>query len=136
MNQKTLAAIKEIKPFMSSSQINCLVDGFRSEEKEFFKEKAREIAGIINNMPVTYEQDGDANDAIVYLHYFTGGCDWWITEKDIEGGIDQAFGFACINDPQNAELGYISIRELTKNNVELDFYYKQQTIGEVKESLY
>lgn len=73
--------------------------------------------------------------AIVYLHYFKGACDWWITERDSdpdgEGQI-QAFGFANLGDPECAELGYISIVELIRHGVELDLYWQSRTLGEVK----
>lgn len=32
--------------------------------------------------PDLYEQDGKGDAAIVYAHYFVGGCDWLITEYD------------------------------------------------------
>jgi hypothetical protein len=48
--------------------------------------------------------------------YFTGGCDWWIVEKDSDpdhAGQAQAFGIADLG--MGAELGYISIPELLEN---------------------
>ena len=46
----------------------------------------------------------------IHLHFFIGGCDWWITEYD---GNDIFFGFAVLNsDHQNSEWGYISFDEL------------------------
>lgn len=41
-----------------------------------------------------YEQDGKGEEAIVTLHYFRGGMDWFITEKDMEPEQHQAFGLA------------------------------------------
>lgn len=60
--------------------------------------------------PGLYEQDGKGYDAIVHAHYFVGGCDWLITEYDPASG--RMFGWACINDRQNTELGYINHHEL------------------------
>ena len=34
-------------------------------------------------MPATYGQDGLGEAAVVHLHYFMAGMDWWVTEKDI-----------------------------------------------------
>ena len=48
-------------------------------------------------------------EKIIYMHFFVGGCDWWIAEYD---GQDSFFGFANLGDPQMAEWGYISFREL------------------------
>ncbi len=49
-------------------------------------------------------------DKLIYLHFFIGGCDWYICEFD---GNDTFFGFAILNnDFQNAEWGYCSFNEL------------------------
>lgn len=46
----------------------------------------------------------------IHLHFFIGGCDWYIAEYD---GDDLFWGFACLNgDLQNAEWGYVSFSEL------------------------
>lgn len=46
----------------------------------------------------------------VYLHFFIGGCDWYIVEYD---GDDLFFGYAILNgDMVNAEWGYVSFHEL------------------------
>ncbi len=104
------------------------------EEGEFFTEKLAELITLISNMPKIYEQDGKGDEAIVTLHYFRGNADWYITEKDSVAGEPQlqAFGFADLGDPQNAELGYISIDDLIKNKVELDLYFTPRTLREVK----
>jgi len=104
----------------------------RSEEKGFFIEKLRELADLIEGMPKTYEQDGKGDDAIVYLHYFSGGsCNWWIAEKDCELEQNQAFGLVDLG--YGAELGYISIAELCENDrVELDLHWKPTRLGDVR----
>ncbi len=45
------------------------------------------------------------------MHFFLGGCDWYIAEYDPQ---DQTFfGFAILNDDyEMAEWGYISFEEL------------------------
>ena len=74
-----------------------------------------------------------AASALAHLHYFIGGCDWWIVEKDSDpdqAGQVQAFGIADLG--MGAELGYISIPELLENGAELDLYYTEpKTIGEL-----
>ena len=51
-----------------------------------------------------------AEDQMVYLHFFIGSCDWYITEYD---GKDTFFGYAILNnDYKMAEWGYISFSEL------------------------
>lgn len=108
-----------------------------SEEREFYRDKVAEVFNTINTMPVTYQQDGKGDDAIAYLHYFHPNGDWYITELDIEDGISQCFGYACINgDLDMAELGYISIAELTAiPSVELDLYWTPVPLRDVKRVL-
>lgn len=57
----------------------------------------------------------------IHLHFFIGGCDWYIVEYD---GDDLFFGYAILNgDDQNAEWGYISFSELKGiniNGIEMD----------------
>lgn len=133
LNVRASQAAKAIAPFMGTSQLRAIAAGCRGEEGKFFMEKLIEIAALIEGMPKSYEQDGKGDSAIVTLHYFLGGSDWYITEKDIEGGVDQAFGYAVLNgDEECAELGYISIRELTRCGVELDLHFTPRTLREVK----
>jgi Protein of unknown function (DUF2958) len=49
-------------------------------------------------------------DKVIHLHFFIGGCDWWVAEIDDDEWL--AFGYANLNDPQNAEWGYFSLPEL------------------------
>ena len=62
-------------------------------------------------IPKLYETENTPlNDKLIYLHFFIGGCDWYIAEYD---GEDLFWGFAILNsDFQNADWGYISFREL------------------------
>jgi hypothetical protein len=60
--------------------------------------------------PPLLAQDGKGQRATVYAHYFIGNCDWFVTEYDPTE--DRAFGWACLGDRQNAELGYMSIAEM------------------------
>lgn len=104
------------------------------EEWEHFADKLIEYAERIDTMPKTYEQDGKGDDAIVYLHYFVGGFDWWITEKDkdaVAGEYDQAYGLAKFpgNSPEH---GYISIKEITEAGAELDLYWTPKPLKEVR----
>ena len=117
--------------FMSAQQAQAMLQGMRGEEGQYFKDKCSEITKLVVDMPKTYEQDGKGDKAIAYLHYFKGGGDWYITERDMGPRQDQAFGLASLqgNDP---ELGYISLVELAKHNVELDLHFKPTTIGELK----
>lgn len=132
---EAVRALKSINQFIGRTQMLCFGDLMRGEEKEFFFDKACELAERIATMPKTYEQDGKGRQAVAYLHYFTSGCDWWITEKDMETpdapGQHQAFGLADFG--YGGELGYISIVELLANGAELDLYFQPTTLAKLNE---
>ena len=135
MRKSVMATIEAVMLFVPSDQFKTMLAGLRGEERGFFRESFRAIEKTIESMPVTYAQDGLGNDAVVHLHYFFGGCDWWITEKDIEGGIDQAFGLVDLG--HGPELGYISIRELmTMRSINLDLHWEPQTLAQLKAKKY
>lgn len=126
--------------FMSRSQRNVLVNMINtSEEAEHFVEKVLEYVDRIKTMPVTYEQDGKGQDAIVYLHYFRGSVDCWITEKDAgdpdNGDFEQTQAFGVVNlcgtGIENGELGYINIQDCIDNGLELDLYWEPKTIKDI-----
>jgi len=57
-------------------------------------------------------------DKIVHLHIFGPGLfDWYLIEYDPEERL--FFGFCCLNDPQNAEWGYVDFEELRAVKVPL-----------------
>ena len=67
----------------------------------------------LKNVPELYAQDGLGNDAKVHLAVTLGNENeyiWLITEYSPEDNL--FFGFVCLDDVQNAELGYISKVEL------------------------
>lgn len=122
-----LSFLESIKSFIGRSQYRTISKAMRGEEKEFFIDKARVLADIINGMAKTYDQDGKGLESKAYLHYFQGTSDWYITEKDMQGGTAQAFGYAKLG--QSGEMGYISIDELTKGDVELDLHFDPQALS-------
>lgn len=134
-NQKlqTAQAILTVKPFLSRLQMLTLVDACRGEEGDYFRQMFIDMAHRIESMPSSYEQDGMGEKAVVHLNYFLGGSDWYILEKDVDGGVQQAFGYAVLNgDEECAELGYISIAEITRYGAELNLYFQPCTLVEIK----
>ena len=131
---EAIKAISTLRPFIGEDQLSVMIQGCKGEEQQFFIDKIVEMAAVVQSMPKTYEQDGKGEQAVAYLHYFTGGCDWYITEKDVETedepGQFQAFGIANLG--YGPELGYISIVELLENHAELDLHFTPKTIGEIK----
>jgi hypothetical protein len=65
----------------------------------------------LERIPKLYETEHiPLKEKHIHLHFFLGGCDWYIAEYD---GIDLFWGFAILNnDLQMAEWGYISFSEL------------------------
>ena len=73
-------------------------------------------------IPRLYETEHiPLKDKLIYLHFFIGGCDWYISEFD---GDDLFFGYAILNvDTDNSEWGYISFAELKSiciHGIEID----------------
>ena len=61
-------------------------------------------------LPRLYETDKiPVKDKLIHMHFFIGGCDWYVAEFD---GEDLFFGFVNLNDPLNAEWGFFSLTEL------------------------
>lgn len=119
--------------FIGKSQREAMMTAMTGEERKFFVEMVEKLITLFDTMPKVYEQDGKGDSAVISLHYFKGGSDWYITERDTRMEQEQAFGYAILNgDKQNAEMGYISIQELIDLGVELDLYWKQKTLAQIK----
>ena len=83
------------------------VEKHRRERGHAFYPPADQLAqvpGLYGTEPVP------TAEKVLHLHYFTGGCDWWIAEYDPASG--DAFGYACLGDPDNAEWGYSNLADL------------------------
>ena len=65
----------------------------------------------LDKIPRLYEtEEVPLEGKLIHLHFFIGGCDWYIAEFD---GEDLFWGYAILNnDFQNAEWGYISLSAL------------------------
>lgn len=119
-----------LRAFIGPAQRASLTQLVRGEEGEWFAEKSAAIAEQIRTMAHTYQTDGQGDDAVAVLHYFTASADWYITEKDSETEQLQAFGLADLG--YGAELGYISIAELLSVGAELDLHYEPQPLRAIR----
>ena len=128
--------------FMPASQRFTLLDLMEGEEGEFFVSKVLEVAKIVRDTPKTYETESiETKDKTLHLHYFKGGVDAWIVERDMGdtpegdgfGEQRQAFGKITVvgGGWEEAEWGYISIQELIENGVELDLFWTPKTVKEM-----
>ena len=82
----------------------------------------------LDKLPRLYEtEDVPLKDKLIHIHFFLGGCEWYIVEYD---GEDLFFGYTILNnDYDNGEWGYISFKELKEITlwpgieVEFDLYW-------------
>ena len=121
-----------LKMLTPPAQYEAIIDGMMGEEGDAIIELIDHIYSMWQAMPKTYESTAKGRAALAHLHYFIGGCDWWIVEKDSDpdhAGQVQAFGIADLG--MGAELGYISIPELLENGAELDLYFTPKRMGEL-----
>ncbi|MBW1781258.1 MAG: DUF2958 domain-containing protein [Deltaproteobacteria bacterium] len=70
----------------------------------------------LSKLPRLYETENvPLKEKLVHLHFFIGGCDWYICETD---GKDLMWGFCILNnDYDMAEWGYVSLSELREIKV-------------------
>lgn len=154
---------RAVSAFFPKAQLMTVIDTISDVDNEDWQSNLAYFIGILKklkdtfeNMPKTYEtqqrvpqdegcgqSEGDcgAGQAIARLHYFVGGCDWWIIEKDMQEEQLQAFGVARLNGNE-LELGYISIAELIELFVvspygplfvELDFHWQPTRLKDIPE---
>jgi hypothetical protein len=93
----------------------------------------------LSKIPRLYETEHiPLQDKFIYLHFFIGGCDWYVAEYD---GDDLFWGFAILNDDfQNAEWGYISFSEMKSIKVgvwleidcELEEFWRVRKASEIE----
>ncbi len=65
----------------------------------------------LDQLPRLYQtEDIPLRNKQIHLHFFIGGCDWYVAEYD---GEDLFWGYAILNnDFEMAEWGYMSFHEL------------------------
>ena len=91
----------------------------------------------LDSIPRLYETETTTlANKIIHLHFFIGGCDWYVAEYD---GEDLFFGYAILNgDTDNAEWGYISFSELKSISIrsleidcELEEYWEPKPASQI-----
>ena len=65
----------------------------------------------LDTLPGLYATEGQPmKDTVLHMHFFLGGCDWYVAEYD---GSDAFYGYVILNsDTDMAEWGYFSFKEL------------------------
>jgi len=128
---EAVAALKYLRPYIKPTQLEVLGDSCRGEEKQFFFDLVCEYADRIRAMPRIYAQSKLGDQAIAYLHYFTGGShSAYITEIDPAAEDRLAFGSSDLG--YGGDLGYVSIAELLASGAELDLYWKPKTLAAIQ----
>ena len=90
----------------------------------------------LTKLPKLYQTENiPLTDKLIHLHFFIGGCDWYIAEYD---GEDLFWGYAILNsDFEMAEWGYISHEELKRIKippgieVDNDLFWKVRKASEI-----
>lgn len=129
--------LTSLRPFLPPVQFETLrqLISSRMEEHEFFRRKVAELAKRVDQIPAIYAQDGKGDEAVVYLHYFRGSANYWVTEIDrnYEPRRIEAFGLANLyGGAEDAELGYFDIVELAQHGFELDLYFEPRTLAQLR----
>lgn len=127
--------------FVPKHQLNVLLEQYSREDTQAIIQLLQNWINTFNLMPVTYDTDLESCDDVdpidkssvgenvAYLHYFVGGFDWWITERDVYAEQLQAFGIAKLTNP---EFGYINLVELCNHHlVELDLYWTPTKLKDI-----
>src|SRR5512139_3918277 len=86
------------------------------------------------NLPRLYQTENTPlKDKPIYLHFFIGGCDWYVAEYD---GEDLFWGYAILNsDFEMAEWGYISFQELKSLRIPAGFEIDCEKDWQVKRAV-
>jgi hypothetical protein len=107
---------KQAKKIVPKHQLKVLESINYSEQEDAIEN----INNAVFSVPKLYGQDG-VTDKTIYIHYFYGNQDWYITEYDRNSG--EFFGY--VNLGYGAEMGYLSVDEIVNNGkIELDFYFQ------------
>jgi hypothetical protein len=90
----------------------------------------------LSKMPALYSTDAiPLKEKVIHMHFFIGGCDWYVAEYDPEEQI--FFGFAILNgDLEMAEWGNVSFKELCELKfkfleVDRDLHWKPTKAKEI-----
>lgn len=132
------ALVTMLGNFIGRTQASVLGDLLRGEERLGIAEQILSVWETIKAMPVSYETDGKETKAVtVQLHYFLGGMDVWVTEKDFGEAREwtpvtpqlQAFGLIDLNGEPS--LGYVSLQEVVEAGMELDLNWTKTDLESI-----
>lgn len=124
------ALLLMLRPYLCRNQRLGLIQLLCGEERAWYRQRLREMLNVISGIPALYATEGQGEQAVAHLHYFTSRADFYFTELDRESEDLPSFGLAIITD---AELGHLNLTEVLANGGELDLHWKPLTIAEIRE---
>ena len=112
------------KSVLPTSQYVSTLRFSQGEEGNFFKQKLKEIAEVVNKAPKLYETDGAEQHPIVLRYFHPTGTETLVTEIGEDG---EAYGFQCLNgDYEMAEWGYLDLNEIKSiRMMEIDYHVEK-----------
>ena len=112
------------KSILPTSQYVSTLRFSQGEEGNFFKQKLKEIAEVVNKAPKLYETDGAEQHPIVLRYFHPTGTETLVTEIGEDG---EAYGFQCLNgDYEMAEWGYLDLNEIKSiRMMEIDYHVEK-----------
>ena len=122
-----------MRKFIGRSQLSAMVEQAQGEGAQFFIDQIIETAKVIKEMPLTHATLEQGGDAIAHLHYFGGGYDAYITERDMGDGYEddqwQATGVSSFA-PTKLQ-SFIPIHEIIQSGIELDLNWTPIKVKDV-----
>lgn len=121
VSSEELALAKSVLP---TSQYVTTLRLAQGEEGNFFKQKIKDIAEVVQNAPKLYETDGAEQHTIVLRYFHPTGTEALVTEIGEDG---EAFGFQCLNgDYEMAEFGSLDLNEIKSTRMmEIDYHIEK-----------
>ncbi|MBT9499486.1 MAG: hypothetical protein IV103_20205 [Zoogloea sp.] len=135
-----------LEKFMPIDQRFTLKEQLKGKEGIAIAQAVLETVHRILATPLTYQTEAiHMPEKVVHLHYFRGGVDAWIVERDLGecpdpehllagiGEQRQAFGKCDVfgGGWWDAEWGYVSIQFLIEAGVELDLHWEPKAVKEI-----
>lgn len=132
----SISSFKDAISIIPTNQLRVVNQNLRGEEKEYFQNLIKEIDRLAKDISDKRPEADSIMEYPVYFHYFYAGSDWLISEYYPKEGL--FYGYVVLNgDTEMSEFGSIGIDDIAKSNrVEMDFHWKQKSIGEALHERY
>lgn len=115
--------------FIPLTQARVIKELLGGEEGQHFRERLSTMNGYVQTLPKLHERQ---DEQLAALHFFSGGCDWYVTAAEFYEGDLDVYGWANLGDPDCAEYGYLSLSELRRHpQVEIDLYFTPTPMSQI-----